>query len=141
MRIYILACLLASFCAPAFAHHSVAVSFDTGLNVQVEGQITSIEWRNPHILFTLTATDGSDAEWEIETHSRVARSVTDRPRSGRNFWKFRDFLEFPMLLDDNSIRNTCANGFNLPATRTEFQFTCYANRDFNLPVTRTKISI
>jgi len=69
MRIYILACLLASFCAPAFAHHSVAVSFDTGLNVQVEGQITSIEWRNPHILFTLTATDGSDAEWEIETHS------------------------------------------------------------------------
>ena len=59
--------LLAIVSAPAIAHHSVAANYDPSTTVMVEGEITEIAWQNPHIAFTLTATDG--AEWELATHS------------------------------------------------------------------------
>jgi hypothetical protein len=61
--------LLVCASAPALAHHSVPVNFDAGTTVEVAGEITNVAWRNPHILFTLRATDGSGEEWELETHS------------------------------------------------------------------------
>lgn len=61
-------CVLLTFAAaPAMAHHSVAASYDPRNTVEVEGTVTVITWRNPHIEFTLTASDGS--EWELSTHS------------------------------------------------------------------------
>jgi hypothetical protein len=59
--------LLALVSAPVIAHHSVAANYDPNRTVQVEGEITAIAWQNPHIAFTLTATDGT--EWELATHS------------------------------------------------------------------------
>jgi len=69
MRFRPLIALLILFSGPALAHHSVPANFDPAITMQIEGEITAIEWRNPHILFTLTATDGSRAEWDLETHS------------------------------------------------------------------------
>ncbi|MBT5031626.1 MAG: hypothetical protein HOM55_04950 [Proteobacteria bacterium] len=59
--------LLALTSAPAFAHHSTSVNFDQSTTIEVEGEITEIAWRNPHILFTLTSADG--AKWQLATHS------------------------------------------------------------------------
>ena len=59
--------LVAFMSAPALAHHSVPVNYNPGETVQVEGEVSAIAWRNPHIAFTLTAADGS--EWELSTHS------------------------------------------------------------------------
>jgi len=69
MSIQRLSALLICASAPALGHHSVAVNFDAGTTVEVEGEITNIAWRNPHILFTLRTTDGSGEEWDLETHS------------------------------------------------------------------------
>lgn len=53
------------------AHHSVGGNFDAGTTIEIEGEITAIHWRNPHVKFTLSvAGDGGAMEqWEIETHS------------------------------------------------------------------------
>ena len=52
------------------SHHSVAANFDPSVTTEVEGIITGIFWRNPHVVFTLTPTgENSGTEWNLETHS------------------------------------------------------------------------
>ena len=48
--------LLAAVCAAGagsmLAHHSVTAVFDTSKQIVVTGELTEIEWANPHIFFT-----------------------------------------------------------------------------------------
>ena len=55
----------------AQAHHSVAASFDTSTIVEVEGEVTDVRWQNPHVRFTVEATEanGDTTRWNIETAS------------------------------------------------------------------------
>ncbi|MDH3420773.1 MAG: DUF6152 family protein [Gammaproteobacteria bacterium] len=55
------------------AHHSVA-PFDRSSMQELEGEITSITWRNPHIFLTLSVTDesGQTTDWSIEGDSANA---------------------------------------------------------------------
>ncbi|NNC64561.1 MAG: hypothetical protein HKN84_07230 [Gammaproteobacteria bacterium] len=61
------------FASSVSAHHSVA-PFDRASMQELEGEITSITWRNPHIFLTLSVTDesGETAEWDIEGDSANA---------------------------------------------------------------------
>jgi hypothetical protein len=49
------------------AHHSSAPYYDSSRVIEVEGTITEVFWRNPHIRFTLQ--DDESEEWDIETTS------------------------------------------------------------------------
>ncbi len=52
------------------SHHSVAANFDPSVTMEVEGTITGIFWRNPHVVFTLALTgENAGTEWTLETHS------------------------------------------------------------------------
>ena len=55
----------------AVAHHSVGGNFDPNTTIEVEGEITDILWRNPHVKFSLTVVGdgGEEEQWEVETHS------------------------------------------------------------------------
>jgi hypothetical protein len=57
----------------AGAHHSVA-PFDRTSMQELEGEIASINWRNPHVLLTLLVTEesGSTTEWTLESDSANA---------------------------------------------------------------------
>ncbi|HEY5665634.1 MAG TPA: DUF6152 family protein [Gammaproteobacteria bacterium] len=59
------------FPALAFGHHSIFGVFDGNGATELEGVVSSISWRNPHVSFTLTAVgEGGESEtWEIETTS------------------------------------------------------------------------
>jgi hypothetical protein len=48
------------------AHHSTVGAFDREITDEIEGEITRVLWRNPHVRFTVNV--GQD-EWEIETGS------------------------------------------------------------------------
>jgi hypothetical protein len=69
-----LATLLA-FCLPltALAHHSVA--FYSTEQVELAGEITKIDWKNPHIQFSLRTADGNGAEktWRLESSAIYLR--------------------------------------------------------------------
>jgi hypothetical protein len=71
--IYKICALFGSLLLPftAFGHHSFAATFDSDVIAELEGEITEVRWRNPHVSFTLKTVDGSEAEtfWGIETHS------------------------------------------------------------------------
>ena len=52
------------------SHHSVAANFDPSVTTEVEGIITGVFWRNPHVVFTLAPTGKNPGtQWNLETHS------------------------------------------------------------------------
>jgi hypothetical protein len=55
----------------ASAHHSFGAFYDMNQLVEVEGEITSVFWRNPHIRFTIDVPDrnGAVASWKMEAGS------------------------------------------------------------------------
>jgi hypothetical protein len=57
--------------SPSLAHHSKFVYFDPSKSVMLEGEISLVQWRNPHVEFKLAVKDnsGNDVTWTLETHS------------------------------------------------------------------------
>lgn len=55
----------------ALAHHSFGAFYEMGEGIEVEGEITSVFWRNPHIRFTMDVTndDRSVSTWDMEAGS------------------------------------------------------------------------
>ena len=51
----------------ALGHHAAQVTYQMDQIIEVEGEITRLIWRNPHIRFTLSTTDaqGNAVEWNV----------------------------------------------------------------------------
>ena len=69
-----MACGLSGFLAAgsatvALGHHAAVVTYHTDQLIEVEGEITRLLWRNPHLRFTIDATDaqGGAARWAVES--------------------------------------------------------------------------
>lgn len=77
MRVGVLL-LLATLSAVAVGHHA-NVEHDVRVVEELEGQITSISWRNPHVGMTLSVAgaDGTSETWELE-----AQDVNSLSRRG-----------------------------------------------------------
>ncbi len=60
-----------AFAPPAFAHHSSAAVYDRESTVETEGDITEIQWVNPHVRFKVRGpgADGRERLWDIESNS------------------------------------------------------------------------
>jgi hypothetical protein len=61
--------LLALAPEPVLAHHAFSAEFDAAQPVTFEGNVTRMEWINPHcwIHIEVKAEDGTMEEWAIET--------------------------------------------------------------------------
>ena len=55
-------------CESAAAHHAATGRYDPDGFGEIEGEITDIFWRNPHVRFLINRTGdgGEDEEWEVE---------------------------------------------------------------------------
>ena len=55
--------------ATVSAHHTVASFFDTNNLVTLQGALTNVSWRNPHVLLRLETRgdNGAVVAWNIET--------------------------------------------------------------------------
>jgi hypothetical protein len=68
---YIAAAFLAGLPTAANAHHSFAATFDGATISEIEGEVTSVNWNNPHVHFTLRSKTeaGRAIIYEVEGHS------------------------------------------------------------------------
>src|SRR5438477_4610434 len=55
----------------ARAHHSQAGIFESGKNIEINGVVKSVSWRNPHgqILLSVKDEKGKETVWDAETAS------------------------------------------------------------------------
>lgn len=60
---------LVGFPVAGLAHHAVAGSYDTSTLIELEGEVTDILWRNPHVQASIRVVDdnGEEVEWEMAT--------------------------------------------------------------------------
>ena len=92
--------LIACMPQTATAHHSVAGFFDPNTQVEIEGVITRVRWRNPHTVFVVdvTESDGTVTEWKIESG---ALGVLRSRGLAREFVQVGDNVK---ILGDKSLR-------------------------------------
>jgi len=59
------------FSLSSLAHHGTAGSYDFNVISTIEGEVTSVFWRNPHVRLTLDVVgeDGETQEWDVESGS------------------------------------------------------------------------
>ena len=58
-----------AFASVALGHHAAQVTYQMDQIIEVEGEITRLIWKNPHIRFTLSTKDGqgNSVEWNVES--------------------------------------------------------------------------
>jgi hypothetical protein len=84
--IRILLMLAISLPSAVQAHHAVAGSYDTTRTIELEGVVTEVLWRNPHVQLSMRSRDenGVEISWELATTSL----------SNMRRWKIEpDFIE------------------------------------------------
>jgi hypothetical protein len=54
---------------PVLAHHAFSSEFDTNKPVTFEGEVTRVDWQNPHVFFYVDVKDanGGVVNWKCET--------------------------------------------------------------------------
>ena len=60
--------VLLSAAAPVLAHHAFSAEFDQSKPVKMSGEITKLEWTNPHawLFIDVKGTDGKVVPWRFE---------------------------------------------------------------------------
>jgi len=82
---------LAALVAPALAHHSFSAEYDDKKPVTVNGNVTKVDWVNPHVRFYVDTKDesGKVTTWEFEFG---APNILLRRGMGRNTMKAGDVV-------------------------------------------------
>ena len=134
------------------AHHSFAAVFDRNDTGQIEGVITRVNWRNPHVSYELDVVNdqGETESWEVETittgglldggWSRDTLSVGDRVTffgaRGRNSAKALNLST--VLLADGS---TLSPGTGRQATDASLAYETVGEVDYGVRVNEYPVDI
>ena len=67
-RLVTMAVILLGAAVPVLAHHAFSAEFDQSKPVKVSGEITKLEWVNPHawLFIDVKGTDGKVVPWRFE---------------------------------------------------------------------------
>jgi hypothetical protein len=119
MRIRAAAFLLVALAAavPALAHHTVAYTHDISKSVTLTGVVTSVEWKNPHVIYHLAVAgpDGAPVDWEIES-----RHLQGMRRDGIDMDTIQvgDTVTMNVLLARDGSHHAATASVTLPNGRT-----------------------
>lgn len=92
--------------ASMFAHHSFSAEFDASKTVTLKGNVTKVDWLNPHIWIYLDVKDdsGKVAHWQCE--GGAPNSLT------RNGWTKNDLKSGDAITIDGTMAKDASNTCN-----------------------------
>jgi hypothetical protein len=67
---------------PASAHHSHPSFYDSCTTLTIEGEVDSVQWKNPHVLIDLTTNDGKPYRAEWTSAGILDRTSVQPPNAG-----------------------------------------------------------
>jgi Family of unknown function (DUF6152) len=67
---------------PARAHHSHPIFYDSCASLTIDGEIESVQWKNPHVLIDLIANDGKAYRAEWTSAGSLERTSIEPPKAG-----------------------------------------------------------
>jgi hypothetical protein len=67
---------------PAGAHHSHPIFYDSCTSLTIEGEVESVQWKNPHVLIDLVANDGKAYRAEWTSAGILERTSVEPPKAG-----------------------------------------------------------
>ena len=115
---------------PVFAHHSFSAEFDGAKTISLKGNVTKVDWMNPHIWLYLDVKDekGTVTKWQCE--GGPPNTLT------RNGWTKDDIKEGDSVTIEGTLAKdgskTCnATRVSLPGGRRVFAGS--SGGDANLP--------
>ena len=99
------------------AHHTVANTHDITRSVALIGVVTSVEWKNPHVIYHLAVAgpDRAPVDWEIES-----RHLQGMQRDGINMDTIQvgDAVTMNVLLARDGSHHAATASVTLPNGRT-----------------------
>jgi Family of unknown function (DUF6152) len=92
--------------ATMFAHHSFSAEFDATKTVNLKGNVTKVDWLNPHIWIYLDVKDdtGKVVHWQCE--GGAPNSLT------RNGWTKNDLKKGDAIEIDGTLAKDASNTCN-----------------------------
>jgi hypothetical protein len=92
--------------ASMFAHHSFSAEFDASKTVTLKGNVTKVDWLNPHIWIYLDVKDnaGKVAHWQCE--GGAPNSLT------RNGWTKNDLKQGDAVTINGTLAKDASNTCN-----------------------------
>jgi len=102
---------------PLLAHHDVAADYDVCQTVALDGVVTELEWRHPHVVLHLNVTgkDGKTLAWTIAT---PAPNVFNRQALNDFFTKTGDHVIAHVFVAKDGSRDAVTQDLILPNGRT-----------------------
>ena len=95
-----------SAAVPMLAHHSFSAEFDNNKKVVLKGNVTKVDWLNPHIWIYLDVKDdsGKVASWQCE--GGAPNSLT------RNGWTKNDLKKGDAITINGTLAKDASNTCN-----------------------------
>ena len=66
----------------ALAHHSHPIFYDACTVLTIDGRVDSVQWKNPHVLVDITASDGKAYRAEWTSAGTLEQSGVQPPKPG-----------------------------------------------------------
>lgn len=98
---------------PLLAHHNVAQTFNTEKPVPLNGTVTAVQWRNPHVLVFVDVKDdaGSVVNWKVEW---LAARIIFEQGFTRNSLHVGDAVAMTACVAKDGSRNAVAQFVTVP---------------------------
>lgn len=109
----LLGVLLAAMATGVGAHHASSGIYDSKMIGEIEGEVSSIFWRNPHVRIGITRIGGSGAKetWEVEFGSV---NTLERIGVSRDLVKVGDRVKVSGSMGRNGLKGMFAASITLP---------------------------
>jgi hypothetical protein len=102
---------------PLTAHHGIGTAYDVCKTVTLDGVVTGLAWRNPHVVLHINVKgeDGNTLAWSVET---PAPNVLNRQGLNDFFTKTGDHITAHVFVAKDGSRDAVTQDLILPDGRT-----------------------